>query len=52
MPTITSRDRPEIFHQDSGMGQPIVLGHSWPLNADPRVTRSTDWIPPRPDFGR
>ena len=34
MPTITTKDRTEIFYKDWGTGQPIVFSHGWPLSAD------------------
>jgi non-heme chloroperoxidase len=34
MPTITTRDGAHIFYKDWGSGQPVVLSHGWPLNAD------------------
>ena len=34
MPTITTKDRVEIFYKDWGSGQPIVFSHGWPLSAD------------------
>ena len=34
MPTINTRDGAQIFYKDWGTGQPIVLSHGWPLNAD------------------
>ncbi|HEX4833632.1 MAG TPA: alpha/beta hydrolase [Trebonia sp.] len=34
MPTITTRDKTEIFYKDYGAGQPVVFSHGWPLNAD------------------
>jgi non-heme chloroperoxidase len=34
MPTITTKDRTEIFYKDWGSGQPIVFSHGWPLSAD------------------
>jgi non-heme chloroperoxidase len=34
MPTITTKDRTEIFYKDWGTGQPIVFSHGWPLTAD------------------
>ena len=34
MPTITAKDGAQIFYKDWGSGQPVVLSHGWPLNAD------------------
>jgi len=34
MPTITTRDRTEIFYKDWGSGPPLVFHHGWPLSAD------------------
>src|ERR1700689_3271407 len=34
MPTITLRDRTELYYKDWGKGQPIVFSHGWPLTAD------------------
>jgi len=34
MPTITTRDRTEIYYKDWGAGQPIVFSHGWPLSSD------------------
>ena len=34
MPTITTRDRTEIFYKDWGAGPPLVFHHGWPLSAD------------------
>lgn len=34
MPTITARDKSEIFYKDWGLGRPVVFSHGWPLNSD------------------
>jgi non-heme chloroperoxidase len=34
MPFVTTRDGVELFYRDWSSGQPVVLSHGWPLNAD------------------
>jgi non-heme chloroperoxidase len=34
MSFVTMNDGAEIFYKDWGQGQPVVLSHGWPLNAD------------------
>jgi non-heme chloroperoxidase len=34
MSTIITRDGTSIYYKECGIGQPIVLSHCWPLNAD------------------
>jgi non-heme chloroperoxidase len=36
MPTITTQDGASIYYKDWGTGQPIVITHGWPLDADAR----------------
>lgn len=34
MPFVTAKDGAQIYYKDWGSGQPVVLSHGWPLNAD------------------
>jgi non-heme chloroperoxidase len=34
MPAVTTTDGIEIFFKDSGLGEPIVFSHGWPLSSD------------------
>ncbi|WP_455922897.1 alpha/beta fold hydrolase [Pseudomonas putida] len=34
MPYLTTTDGTQLYYKDWGSGQPVVLSHGWPLNAD------------------
>ncbi|MEJ1965663.1 MAG: alpha/beta hydrolase [Gammaproteobacteria bacterium] len=34
MSIVTMKDGTEIYYRDWGRGQPVILSHGWPLNAD------------------
>ena len=41
MPFIESSDGTELYYDDWGEGDPVVLIHGWPLNADMWSDQST-----------
>jgi hypothetical protein len=46
MSTITTKDGTEIYYKDWATGQPIVLSHGWPLNADVWESQMVSfWLP-------
>ncbi|QFT59315.1 Arylesterase [Sulfitobacter sp. THAF37] len=40
MPIVTTSDQTELYVKDWGAGQPVVLIHGWPLNADSWETQA------------
>lgn len=40
MPIVTTSDQTELYVKDWGTGQPVVLIHGWPLNADSWETQA------------
>jgi non-heme chloroperoxidase len=46
MPTITTKDGTQIYYKDWGTGQPVVLSHGWPLQADSWEAQMADRASP------